>query len=718
MSMTDDLIGKNIGGYEVLDVIGRGGMATVYRAQQKSMNRIVAVKVLPEQYIHDDTYIQRFNQEVEIVAKLEHRNIVPVYNYGEHEGRPYIVMRFMSAGSVDDLLANGPLEIEQIVDIFDQIAPALDYAHSKHVLHRDLKPSNVLLDDDGGAYLTDFGIARVLGEQGNKGITTQGVVGTPSYMSPEQAQGQPLDNRSDLYGLGVMLFELSTGRRPFESDTPYSIAVMQVTTPPPPPRVLNPQISLAVEEVIYKALKKKREERYPHAIALSEALKRAMNKPISSIHDTQPGMPRQTMRPAVEVQPSAAVIPPPVAPAPIYSPTPNHMPTPMPPPSGPLRRRKQRGAGGIWMSAALGGIVGCGVLVVLLVIALLIINGVLNPRTAANPTATKAPSSAVENGSSATLDATSQAAYDALIPDLPTTTPGIAPVGVRELPTLDANIRAAGTGLVYFSERERNFDLFKLDLESGAEMQLTVGGRADSYPSVSPDGRQVVFQSDRDGDFEIYVMDIDGSNLRQVTGNDVGDRLPAWSPDGEWVVFATEDSSNNTVYSLYQARPDGSDLQVLLNNGGFNSHPRYSPDGKTLVFTAGEYNDADTYEIFLMDVASGSLTRLTDNNFKDSSPNFSRDGSQIMFITSGEGNNTSGKAAIAIMNRDGGNRRILYDGAGYETGANYSPDGQYITFTSSSATTEQEEVFIMAADGTHIEQVTENGGLAAWWIAG
>jgi serine/threonine protein kinase len=722
--MTDDLIGKSVGGYDILEVIGRGGMATVYRAQQKSMNRVVALKVLPEQFIHDDTYIQRFNQEVEIVAKLEHRNIVPVYDYGEHEGRPYIAMRYMSAGSVDDLLANGPLEIEQIVNIIDQIAPALDYAHSKHVLHRDLKPSNVLLDDDGGAYLTDFGIARVLGETGNKGITTQGVVGTPSYMSPEQAQGQPLDNRSDIYALGIMLFELATGRRPFESDTPYSIAVMQVTTPPPSARVFNPQISFAVEEVIYKSLKKKREERYPHAVALSEALKRAMNKPISSIHDTQPGMPRPAVRPQMEAQPqpAAPIMPPPAAPQqPVYTPqpVPAHQPTPNPANAGYLRRRRKNG-NGIWMSAAIGGLVGCGLLAVLVVIVLLVLNGIANPRGASvSPTPTAPESSSIidPNSAAPTLDPTSEAARNALIPDSPTATPGFAPVGSRDTPTLEADIRAAGGGLVYFSERDRHFDLFKLNFETGVETQLTNGPEADTYPSVSPDGQQIAFQSDRDGDFEIYVMDIDGNNVRQITNNAVGDRLPAWSPDGQWVGFATEDATNDTIYNLYEAHPDGSELHLLYGDNTFNSHPRWSPDGRYVVYTSGMYNDAATYEITLLDTTTGATTRLTNNNFKDSSPNFSHDGSQILFITSGPDNSANGKAAIAIMNRDGSERHILYDGAGYETGANYNPDGRYITFTSSSATTDQEEVFIMQADGTHLEQITQNGGLAAWWIA-
>jgi serine/threonine-protein kinase len=244
--MADDLIGRKIGGYEIVELIGHGGMATVYRARQISMNRIVAVKVLPRQFLNDDTYMQRFIREVKIVAELEHRNIVPVHDYGEADGQPYIVMRYMSGGSVDDLLREGALDLSDIVSITEQIAPALDYAHGKGVLHRDLKPSNILMDDGGGAYLTDFGIARLIGDVSNVTLTTQGVVGTPSYMSPEQAQGQPLDHRSDLYSLGVMLFEMATGQRPFESDTPYGIAVLQVTATPPSPRSLNPALPTSV----------------------------------------------------------------------------------------------------------------------------------------------------------------------------------------------------------------------------------------------------------------------------------------------------------------------------------------------------------------------------------------------------------------------------------------------------------------------------------------
>ncbi len=268
-------VGATVGGYAIRDEIGRGGMATVYRAHQLSMDRDVALKVLPSQFLNQPTSLDRFKQEASIVARLEHRAIVPVHDYGEFEGVPYLVMRYMDGGSVDDLLAVGPVSPERTLQIVLQIAPALDYAHRQGVLHRDLKPSNILLDANGDAYLTDFGIARILG-QNAKPLTTSGVVGTPSYMSPEQAQGHDLDGRSDVYALGVVLFEMLTGVRPFEGDTPYTVAVKHVTERPPSPCAINPGLSRAVENVLLRALEKKRENRYGTAVALAGALKHAI----------------------------------------------------------------------------------------------------------------------------------------------------------------------------------------------------------------------------------------------------------------------------------------------------------------------------------------------------------------------------------------------------------------------------------------------------------
>ncbi len=432
--MADELISKRIGNYEILDIVGRGGMATVYRARQLTMDRIVALKVLPRQFINDDTYLQRFNREVEIVARLEHRSIVPVHDFGDFNGQPYIVMRYMSGGSVDDLLARGPLDSDVYLSVIEQIAPALDYAHSKQVLHRDLKPSNVLMDDDGGAYLTDFGIARILGEGHAPTITTQGVVGTPSYMSPEQAQGLPLDARSDVYALGVMLFEMATGQRPFQSDTPYSIAVLQVTAPPPAPRSLNQNIPLPVEQVILRALKKKPDERYTGAVALAEALRRAAMPLAVSVHDTQPGIPRPT-KPNPVPQPTAPLPQPIAAAPPVYAP-PAYTPPPLARPAA--RRRPLRRQGGLLMSAAVGGLIGCGLLTLIVVIAALVI-GSLQAADAAN---SSAPSDlTVYTGDSVipTLDPTSEAARRGLLGAL-TETPTLAPTATATvaLPDLPA----------------------------------------------------------------------------------------------------------------------------------------------------------------------------------------------------------------------------------------------------------------------------------------
>lgn len=274
-------VGATVGGYTIREEIGRGGMATVYRAHQLSMNRDVALKMLPSQYLNQPTSLDRFKLEASIVARLEHRAIVPVHDYGEFEGIPYLVMRYMDGGSVDDLLAAGPISPERTQQIVLQIAPALDYAHRQGVLHRDLKPSNILLDANGDAYLTDFGIALILGENA-RSLTTSGVVGTPSYMSPEQAQGHDLDGRSDVYALGVVLFEMLTGSRPFEGDTPYTVAVKHVTERPPSPCAINPALSRAVENVLLKALEKKRENRYATATALAEALKHSVEGARSS----------------------------------------------------------------------------------------------------------------------------------------------------------------------------------------------------------------------------------------------------------------------------------------------------------------------------------------------------------------------------------------------------------------------------------------------------
>lgn len=309
--MTQTLLGATINGYHYLEEIGQGGMATVYRAHQLSMHRDVAIKMLPRDLLHQGNSLERFQQEASIVARLEHRAIVPVHEYGEHEGMPYLVMRYMDGGSVDDLLIDGPIPPERALEILEQIAPALDYAHREGVLHRDLKPSNILLDSNGDAYITDFGIARII-SGGTKQLTTSGVVGTPAYMSPEQAQGKPLDARSDLYALGVVVFEMLTGRRPFEADTPYNVAVKHVTEPPPVPSKINPLLPVSVDRVLLKALEKSCDRRYQSASELVAALRQAIEEGKASASATEPSPPLALREMQVSREPALpmSIVPP------------------------------------------------------------------------------------------------------------------------------------------------------------------------------------------------------------------------------------------------------------------------------------------------------------------------------------------------------------------------------------------------------------------------
>lgn len=277
--MRDSLIGKQLGQFNILEEIGRGGMASVYRARQTSINRIVAIKVLPPMLLHDPSFYERFVREVDVVAHLEHPHILPIYDYGEADGTPYIAMRYLAGGSMAQWIRRALPPLDKIAKPVEQISSALDYAHQQGIIHRDLKPGNVLLDENGNAYLSDFGIARVL----DSNLTGSAIIGTPAYMSPEQANGLPLDARSDIYSLGVVLYELVTGREPFEAETPVALLLKHINEPMPSARLLRPELPPAAEAIITKATAKHPDERYPSAVALSDALTEALHHPTGVI---------------------------------------------------------------------------------------------------------------------------------------------------------------------------------------------------------------------------------------------------------------------------------------------------------------------------------------------------------------------------------------------------------------------------------------------------
>lgn len=270
----EDLTGKQFGPHRIIAPLGEGGMAAVYKAYQAGVDRYVALKILPRHLSEETQFIGRFKQEAKVLAGLQHPHILPVFDFGEEDGYTYIAMPLIEAGTLAERLQGKPLPLGEIERIITQIGDALDYAHSKGLIHRDIKPSNILLDERGNCLLTDFGIAKIY-EATAKFTETGGIIGTPSYMSPEQGGGEPVDQRTDIYSLGVVLYEMVTGRIPFRAETPVAVVLKHIQAPLPPPRTVNPSLPEAIERVVFKALAKSPEERFATAGQMVEAFQSA-----------------------------------------------------------------------------------------------------------------------------------------------------------------------------------------------------------------------------------------------------------------------------------------------------------------------------------------------------------------------------------------------------------------------------------------------------------
>ncbi len=269
-------IGENVGPYRIIEQLGQGGMATVFKAYHAALDRYVAIKVLHPAFKEEPNFLSRFQREARVVARLEHPNIVPIYDYAEHKGQPYLVMKFIEGQTLKARMNEKPLSKEEAVEIVDAVGGALAYAHKEGVLHRDVKPSNVLLSPDGSIYLADFGLAR-MAQAGASTLSKDVMLGTPQYISPEQGQGvRDLDQGTDIYSFGVLLYEMVVGRVPFNADTPFSIIHDHIYTPLPLPTVVNPNVPEVVERVLLKSLAKVRKDRFEQVEQQVQAFRTAV----------------------------------------------------------------------------------------------------------------------------------------------------------------------------------------------------------------------------------------------------------------------------------------------------------------------------------------------------------------------------------------------------------------------------------------------------------
>ncbi len=542
-----DLIGKTLGPYRILEQIGVGGMATVYKAYQPSMDRYVAIKVLPH-YLstQDEQFLKRFQREARAIAKLEHAHILPVYDYGEHESIPYLAMRYVEAGTLKELIARGPLALDEINRIVGQVGSALDYAHRLGVIHRDVKPGNVLIDDRGDTYLTDFGLARMM--EASQHLTASGVgVGTPAYMSPEQSQGVKVDHRSDIYSLGVILYEMVTGRVPYEAETPMAVMLKHITDPLPLPRTVAPDVPEAVELVVLKALAKDPAHRYQTAGELVEALTLAVRKTSSA----EVPQPTGAARTAAPVRSDVSLV-----------------------------TRVQK----LWQTPrGKAALVGGGVVAVVGLGFLL--NWLLPlPVAIVGP----GPGPSTVEGATATPDTVAQT--NPTREPIPTRTPRPTQLPI---PTSTPNPLAQGERLEMCATGS---DLCIVD-SAGNSTSL---GLAESYRifpgfGLSPDGSQIAFTAcslavlrqnpDQPFCHDLFIRSKQGGGeTSPVHRPNIPETYPAWSPDGKWIAFGG--------WSLALIRPDGTGLTELAPNvATLNVYESaWSPDSQRIAYVSGNYS--------------------------------------------------------------------------------------------------------------------------------
>lgn len=274
----NELTGRTLGRYRLMEPIGQGGMSTVYTAYDLDLDEQVALKVLSPYVAQEPRFKARFDREVKLLKELRQPNIVAVLNYGEEEGITYIVMPFYSGGTLQARIGNGGIGLGEVGRFMADISGALAYAHDREIVHRDIKPSNVLMDQEGRSHLSDFGFAYV--SNTSHSLTGSVLIGTPAFMSPEQCRGEEVDPRSDLYSLGAVLYQATTGRLPFDAETPMAVVIKHISEPLPRPRYLNPYLPDAIEAVVLRAMEKDLDRRYASIGEMNLAFQQALNESV------------------------------------------------------------------------------------------------------------------------------------------------------------------------------------------------------------------------------------------------------------------------------------------------------------------------------------------------------------------------------------------------------------------------------------------------------
>lgn len=671
---------EKIGRYQIKSELGRGGMATVYEAYDPRFEREVAVKVLPREMLHDPQFRVRFEREAKTIAMLEHPAIVPVYDYGEEDGQPYFVMRYMTGGSLSERVRKGALTLQEAAHIMNRLAPALDEAHAKGIIHRDMKPGNILFDRVGEPYLSDFGIAKLAESQTN--VTGSGIIGTPAYMSPEQAQGETIDGRSDIYALGTIVFEMLTGQTPYKGDTPMSVVVKHITEPVPHILDVKPDLPPAIEQVIEKTMAKRREERYATARAFAAALNAIAQKAAPDLEPAPtligkpaPSVEKKPVPAAEKVVPGATVI--------ARQELPVKTPAAAAPVAGPknVPPRKKSAA---W-------IIPVAVVFVLCIAAGIGIfafrDKIFPATTAATSIPTKTPPEISAN--TQLPPPTEQAVEPSPLPtDLPATPiPTATPVPAGP-PVLGGADKIALLG---------GNDVWIMNVDGSDLLQLTNDQAAKHDLQWTPDGENVIYISGTC----VYMVNIRTREISQVVCFNYNKYLDAFaiSPDGKQVAISTD-------RELYVVPFDLAQLATVKSRNGLNAMNgclfydkvgtlgvNWSTDGKFLAvgYLNPEKPGAQTIRVMDIHLCEDNNTRTLDNfpeqrfvmsGYGDNPtiPSFDWNGDLLFLLNSAVRNDGYGYLYSYNMGNYKGTALNPINSNCCYRDAHWSPDGNYVIF--------------------------------------
>ncbi len=627
------LIGSTLGQYQIEALIGRGAVSAVYRAYQANAKRRVAIKVYPRAFLDDDgTFVERFQQEARLIARLEHFNILPIYDVGHDRGRPFLAMRYVRGGSLADLIVReGRITPAKAQPILQQIAGALDYAHTRSAVHRNLSANNILFDEDGNAFVTDFSLACV--REAIARITGSGVIGKPSYVAPEIASGERMIRpATDIYALGVILYQMLTGELPYNADAPIKLIMMHVTEPIPTPSVVNPSLTSAVDAVVMKAMAKKPEDRYTSAGELARALiAAAPAQGTGRSGDEGTRVLGPSDKPVVitdglsKLRPATADLP--QAPPPEEQGSRRHVAR-----AERQRRREARrqerelrraaGRGLPWYTVAL--------VLILLVVAWAAVGMLLGNQfrqQAINATLAAADTQEAQTRdarAAATGTASALAAAAAVPTGTPTTAPDeiAAPTATTMLtptprptrtpaptstPQPTPTALAGGGGLIALvSNQDGDNEIFVLDTASGSLTQVTANTTDDRQPAWSPDGALIAFSGGTAMGRHIFVADPTGANVRELTAGIRTDTLPLWMPDGERISFFYDDGQRTYISSV---TPEGEE-EIIIQLPRSELVPfAWSPDAATLTYLG--LGPDSFLELMRVDIASARRTPLS-----------------------------------------------------------------------------------------------------------